>query len=493
MVLRVDGVSRRFGTIDACNRVSLSVNRGEVVALLGENGAGKSTLLSMIAGFVEPDAGTIEIDGKRLSPGSPLEAIQVGVGTAFQHFSLAPELRVRESLELARIDPAAAATNLPSSLSLNARIGELSVPERQQVEFLKARMLARHVLLLDEPTSLLGGTDVDRVLEQIRAVAATGVAVVFVTHRLREALDVADRIVVMRRGFVVERVTKPDGGWSEGASADLLNAMFGEVAASEDGAAASALFVRGALDTGDRIEVRGDLAGMPQNISLQAGQWLAVAGIAGNGQRDLVSLLTGQTTAAVTTRGADGTVRRIEGDDVHSWIAAKVSIVPEDRTHEGGSAAMTVAENLVLRDVIAGRQDRFGVLNRRRIRERAQELVRRWDIRPANPSARFGTLSGGNAQRVLLARALDPPPNVVVAVRPTHGLDHHSVAAVREALRAAADAGSAVVTIEQELDDAIRHADEIAVMFRGRLSTPEPVGITDRVTLQGMMVSGWEA
>jgi simple sugar transport system ATP-binding protein len=178
---------------------------------------------------------------------------------------------------------------------------------------------------------------------------------------------------------------------------------------------------------------------------------------------------------------------------MRAWLARNLAVVPEDRFHEGGSVEMSVGDNLVLRDLVAGQLSRGGVVSPGAVRRRASALIRRWHIRPPDPTTPFGTLSGGNAQRVVLARSLDPPPVVLLAVRPTHGLDHHSVAMVRAALHEATRAGAAVVTIEQELDEALRHADAVAVMYRGRLSTPAPAGAADRETLQAMMVRGWAA
>ncbi len=183
----------------------------------------------------------------------------------------------------------------------------------------------------------------------------------------------------------------------------------------------------------------------------------------------------------------------LSGGAMRGWLASHLAIVPEDRFHEGGSPEMSVGETLVLRDLVAGRLDRGGLVSLRRIRRRAENLIRGWQIRPADPDVPYGTLSGGNAQRVILARSLDPTPTVLLAVRPTHGLDHHSVTMVRAALHAATRAGAAVVTIEQELDEALRHADAVAVMHRGRLSTPVAARDADRSALQAMMVRGWAA
>jgi simple sugar transport system ATP-binding protein len=489
MVLRTANISRRFGAIAACRDVSMTVDAGKVVALLGENGAGKSTLLSIIAGFVTPDAGTVEVAGEPLPPGDPAAAIRAGVGTAFQHFSLAPSLDVRQNLELARIDLAPALPLLPEHIDPATPVRDLAVPERQQVELLKARMLGRRVLLLDEPTSLLGDEDVARVLSQIRGAANEGSAVVFVTHRLQEALAVADRVVVMRRGAIVTEVKRPAVGWPEGAEATLLAAMFGDAAATEEDPEQGG----DERTSGDQVVIRGALGGISIDISLQAGRWLAVAGIAGNGQRNLVDLLTGATAESVNVPAPRGAASTLRADAMREWLARNLAVVPEDRFHEGGSVEMTVGENLVLRDLVAGRLDRGGIVSLRAVRHRAEELIRRWDIRPDNPDAPYGTLSGGNAQRVILARSLDPSPTVLLAVRPTHGLDHHSVAMVRAALHDAVHAGAAVITIEQELDEALRHADAVAVMHRGRLSAPVPAAAADRAALQAMMVRGWAA
>ncbi len=485
MVLRTANISRRFGAIAACRDVSLAVEAGEVVALLGENGAGKSTLLSIVAGFVTPDAGTVNVAGKPLPPGDPAAAIRAGIGTAFQHFSLAPALDVRQNLELARIDPERALPLLPEHIDPTMLIRALAVPERQQVELLKARMLARRVLLLDEPTSLLGDHDVARVLGQIREAAGQGSAVVFVTHRLHEALAVADRVIVMRRGEIVGELVRPEAGWPENAEATLLSAMFGDAIGTEVAVGRPGDEPGG----GAGIVVRGGAI----DISLEAGRWLAIAGIAGNGQRELVDVLSGRNASDITVTAPGGAAMALSGGAMRGWLAGNLAIVPEDRFHEGGSPEMPVGETLVLRDLVAGRLDRGGLVSLRKIRRRAEHLIRGWQIRPADPDVPYGTLSGGNAQRVILARSLDPTPTVLLAVRPTHGLDHHSVTMVRAALHAATRAGAAVVTIEQELDEALRHADAVAVMHRGRLSTPVAARDADRSALQAMMVRGWAA
>lgn len=491
MVLAVDNVSRRFGPTVACDRVSFNVERGEIVALLGENGAGKSTLLSCIAGFITPDSGSVRVDGEALALGDPASSIRLGIGTAFQHFSLAPGLTVRESFHLARLNASRVKERLPESLSQDARIGDLTVSERQQVELLKARMLAHKVLLLDEPTSLLGDADVDRVLHDIQKAADDGIAVVFVTHRLHEALAVADRVIVMRRGYVVDANARWNGEWPDGIEQSLLAEMFGDAYAGLPDADDNEYGRSRNRAYSGEIVARGMLNGAPETLSLPRGHSLAIAGIAGNGQQGVVDMLSGIEAQSFTLTSGEGDARNLAGSELRSWIAKHVTVVPEDRLREGGSVAMPVGENLVLRDLVDGRLAKSGIVRMRRTRERAGELIDRWNIRPADPHVPLGTLSGGNVQRVLLARALDPLPEMLVAVRPTHGLDHHSVAMVREQLERAVEQGTTVVTIEQEFDEAIRHADLVAVIYQGRLSEPVPTRDADRAELQRMMVSGW--
>ncbi|MDQ4044487.1 MAG: ATP-binding cassette domain-containing protein [Chloroflexota bacterium] len=488
MVLRVDNVSRRFGQVHACSDVSFDVERGEVVALLGENGAGKSTLLSIIAGFVLPDSGAVRVDGHLLEFGNPQEAIASGIGTAFQHFSLSPELTVAESFALARLDVVEARRHLPGHIAMGTRVGDLAVPERQQVEFVKARLLSTRVMLLDEPTSLLGGSDVHRVLDGIRETADTGIGCIFVTHRLREALAVADRVVVMRRGWVVEQMARLDRGWPADAECQLLAAMFGDVNAVDEPEGPGD---RRSREVAGTISIRGRIAAGTMNVSFKVPQLLAIAGIAGNGQEAIVELLTG-TTAERLSIEADGRSEDLAGHRLHGWFRHNVAVVPEDRMLEGGAPSMSLGENLVLRDLASGRLSMLGAVSRRRLRARARDLIDTWRIYPPEPGARFGALSGGNMQRALLARSLDPLPKLLVAIRPAHGLDQRSVEMVRRELRAAADSGTAVVAIEEDLDEALAHADSIAVMYQGRLSAVVPVSHADRTMLQSMMVSGWD-
>lgn len=482
-MLRVEQVTKQFGDVTALNSVSVEAGAGEIVAILGENGTGKSTLLSCIAGFVAPDAGGIAIGGEALRPGEPASAIRQGIGTAFQHFSLVPSFTVAETFGLAGLAPADWNQPLHHRISGAARIQHLGIAERQQVEFVKARLIGRKLLLLDEPTSPLGEIDVDRVLQDIASAADDGATVLFVTHRLREALAVADRILVMRHGFVVGEWSRVDERWEAGIESELLLAMFG----SSDGEPApkSPTAPRNRAGSSGSLVVT-DLSDGTQ-MELQRGRVHAVVGVAGNGQQRLARMLSGERRVRVDIEDADGT-RDVRDAD---WLRGHATVIPEDRIGEGGAPEMSLGETLVLRDLAQGRLQRGGVVSRRALKKRAKSMIEQWKILPSAPRSRFGDLSGGNMQRVILARALDPAPDLLVAVNATQGLDAATADSVRERLRRAANGGMVVVSFEQDVDDALRFADRVSVMFQGQLSAAAEVQHVDRNQLQRMMVAGW--
>ncbi|MDQ3525485.1 MAG: ATP-binding cassette domain-containing protein [Chloroflexota bacterium] len=482
-MLRVEQVTKRFGDVIALNSVSVEAGAGEIVAILGENGAGKSTLLSCIAGFAAPDAGSIAIGGEALRSGEPSSAIQLGVGTAFQHFSLVSTFTVTETCALAGLNAADWSRRLPQGISGSSRIGDLGIAERQQVEFLKARLIGRKLLLLDEPTSPLGEHDVDRVLRDIASVADDGTTVLFVTHRLREALAVADRILVMRHGFVVGEWRRLDERWESGIESELLSAMFGSSA--DDRASKLPTATRNRAKTLGSLVITDVSDGM--QVELLRGHVHAIVGVAGNGQQRLAQMLSADRRVRVDIENADGT-RSVQGEE---WLRGHASVIPEDRIAEGGAPEMGLGETLVLRDLAQGREQHGGLVSRRGLKRRAKSMINYWSISPAGVGSRFGDLSGGNMQRVILARALDPEPDLLVAVNATQGLDAATSDSVRERLRESADRGTVVVSFEQDVDDALRFADRVSVMFQGQVSAPVEIEHVDRNQLQRMMVAGW--
>ncbi len=511
--LRVAGLTRRFGDVVANDGLGLTVGAGEIVGLLGENGAGKSTLLAILAGMTTPDAGEIRVDGDVVALRSPADAIRAGVGTVFQHFALVPVFTVREQLRLSggRIDPA---DTLLGDLDPGQCVADLSVGERQRLEI--ARVLARQprLLLLDEPTSTLTGAQVERLFVDVRRLRDRGTGIVFVTHKLPEALAIADRLVVMRRGAIVDEVRRDDsraGGraWEVGVEERLLTAMFGGVrtaAAAEiagvapvkpkpSGTAHLGVAVVGA-DSKPLLSVREASASTgygrhrPRDVSFEvrAGAMLAIIGIDGQGQRELAEFLVGHLTGTGSVRLDD---RELAGSSAAERQGLGLSYLTDDRTGEGGVADLSVSLNLLLKRQRRPASQRLGVLRAGAIREQGRRLIDRWGISPPTPSVAMGTLSGGNMQKVLLAREMELAPRLLVAGNPTHGLDLRTQELVWDALGRVTGRGGAVVLFTPDLDEAIARADEIAVLAEGRLSPATRAIDTDRASVSRMMVSGW--
>lgn len=402
-MLRLAHVVKRFGANRAVDDVSLDVNRGEILALVGENGAGKTTLMRIAAGELARDSGSVESEGR--------------VELVHQHFMLVDELTIAENLALTRrfrfttrrtLEREARATIEASGIELGdvaRRVGELSVGEKSKLELIKAISKTPSTLILDEPTSVLTPHESEELFRVMRRLAANGTAVVFISHKLPEVLAVADRIVVMRAGKVVAETRANE--MTPAALADLMVERRETSALQREHAATTNINV-------------GELA-------LETSRILAIVGVAGNGQSQLAARLRNAMPRAAH--------------------------IPEDRTRDGVVAQMTIAENLALR----------GVTN-------ASEIITRYSVRAHGPSQLAGDLSGGNQQKVILARELDRKPRVIVAAEPTRGLDIDATRFVHEQLRSAANDGAAVLLITSDLDEAFALADSIQVIYRGTLS-----------------------
>ena len=494
-LVELRGITKRFGSLLANDAIDLSVDAGQVLALLGENGAGKSTLTRILYGLSRADAGEIRIAGEPVTMTSPADALAAGIGMVTQEFTLVGPMTVTENLMLAgsplgRVDrKAARARVLAASERLgvpvdpDAVVERLSVGERQRVEILKALLGDCRLLVLDEPTAVLVPADVDLLFASIRRLTAQGMAVVFISHKLHEVVDLADRIGVLRRGRLVADLPA-EGldpvaiaalmvGAPEPSHADLPDDVVDEALATAvglDGAAPSTQ--AGPVDQGRpaALQVTGlTLAGDPRprvddvSLTVRAGEIVGVAGVSGNGQTELVALLCGTTPATAGTVHVGDT--EVTGLDVAARLRAGLGRLTEDRR---GSVVlgMSVEQNLVLEDLDRFRTGPF--LSRRRVRAHAEALIERFDIRAA-PGDPIRSLSGGNMQKVLLARAIERDPTVLVASQPTRGLDVGACQYVYTQLRALRDAGSGVLLVSEDLDELIGLADRIVVLSGGRL------------------------
>ncbi len=479
--IELGGITRRFGAVVATSGVSLRVDPGTVHAVVGENGAGKSTLMKIAYGQIRADAGTISLGGESIPRHlhSPSQAIRRGVGMVHQHFMLVRDLSVVENvvlgrepgswfkldLDTPRRELAALAERYGFSIDPDARIEELAVGERQRVEILKVLWQGCKVLILDEPTAVLAPIEVDQLFDILRGLVAGGGTVVLVTHKLDEVARLADRITVMRRGEVVAIL---DGGTPP---REIAIAMVGRpveldaATARQSSERASAEVVLAV----DRLRVvRRDGAVAVDDVSLEvrAGEIVGIAGVIGNGQSELCDAIAGLVAVESGTIAIAGT--DVTGATVSARQVAGLAHVPEDRHDRGLVLDMTVAENLVL-----GRHRQFGSplrLDRARIDAEARGQIRDADIRPPDPDAVARGLSGGNQQKIVVARELARKPRALVCAQPTRGVDIGAIELIWRKLRAARDAGMGILLVSAELSELRALSDRIAVVHRGKIA-----------------------
>jgi len=483
-------ITKRFGAVVACDAVDLTLDRGRIHGVLGENGAGKSTLMKVLIGLVIPDGGQVKIDGKVATINDPIDAATQGIGMVHQHFSLVDALTVWENVALGDVGKLRSAAirdrvgDLSSHYGLtidpDAVVGELPAGMRQRVEIIKCLRRDPQVLIFDEPTSVLTPAESEQLFEALRRVVdEEGRAVALVSHKLDEIRHATDAVTIMRQGKVVERIATADSD-----AASLARAMVGrpvslrsesaalgvlpepaperDAEATVPGASSVALEIRDATARG------GDGRVLLDDLSLEVrpGEILGVAGVEGNGQRELGDLMSsllhlhgGQVTVAGT---------KVKTGKAGAMAAAGVAVIPEDRHDSGCVLDMTVAENLFLAE--PGRVASGGVMDRKRMKQHAEALIDQYSISCQGPDAPLWSLSGGNQQRVVLARELANQPEVLVAAQPTRGLDVGAIEYMSEQLRAAAASGVAVLLISTELEEILDLADRIVVLSRGKVA-----------------------
>ncbi len=484
MELELQQITKQFPGVLANDRISISVEKGQVLGLLGENGAGKTTLMNILSGLYKPDSGKILIDGKERIFRDPAQAIAAGIGMVHQHFMLVPVFDVTESIVLGneptkgplksfdRATARAQVVELSKKHGLHvdpdAKIESLPVGVRQRVEILKALYRKTEILVLDEPSAVLTPQETDELFEIIRGLAKNGTAIIFITHKLNEVLAVADKITVLRRGAVAGETTP-----KKATAALLAEMMVGRevqlTVTRSKAKAAEPLLTVSHLNV---LNDAGRLAVSDASFEVHSGEILAVAGVQGNGQTELVEALTGLRlidSGDITLEGAPLPVGSPRGIS-----SAGVAHIPEDRNRDGMIKGMTIAENFILNTYYLPPYSSGALLNRGAIATATEKAVKDFDVRTPSINTDIGTLSGGNQQKVIVAREFSRNVRVVIAAQPTRGLDVGSIEYIHKRIVEQRDAGAAVLIVSTELDEVLALGDRIAVMYEGRI-----VGILD--------------
>lgn len=494
-LLEIEKVSKSFGSVHANQELSLSVNEGEIVALLGENGAGKSTLVKAVFGLVRPDAGVIRIKGKELAPGDTAGAIESGIGMVHQHFQLVPVMTVAENLVLgdeptrfgflqmrrARQETIELSERYGLAVDPDAVIEDLPVGMAQRVEILKALRRDVSLLILDEPTAVLTPQETDELLEVLRNLAKKGVGILFITHKLREVMALADRVVVLRNGKLVGTTTP-----KESSEAQLAQMMVGrEVVlhvekgpAQPSGAALEVRELR-VLDDRKLESVRG------LSLEVHAGEILGIAGVEGNGQRELVEAICGMRNRVQGSVLVNG--KALPNLNPRAVHAAGVSHIPEDREKHGLVASYSIAENLVLNRFDQEPYAHGWIRDLAAVAATGDQLVKQFDIRTPSSMAPASSLSGGNKQKAVVARELSQDLHVVVAAQPTRGVDVGSIEFIHKQLIGARDRGAAVLLVSAELDEILSLSDRVAVIYGGKIVATFDSASADRNVIGRLM------
>ena len=504
-ILKLTRITKRFGTLVANNAISLSLNEGEILALLGENGAGKSTLVSILFGHYTADAGHIEVFGQPLPPGNPKAALAAGIGMVHQHFTLAESLSVLDNVMVgseplwhlfsrrsaARDKLLEVAQRFGLAVSPDAKVGSLSVGERQRVEILKALYHGARILILDEPTAVLTPQESEALFDTLGQMVAGGLSIIFISHKLGEVLQVSNRVAVLRGGALVAQTNA--AGTTQ---AQLAEWMVGRAVTSAQRRPAAATGQD--VCTLDAVYTAG--AGHDRlngvSLALKAGEITTIAGVSGNGQLALAELLCG---TRVATRG---TVRLL-GDTLKAspaWLVTQgVARIPEDRHGVGVVGDLSVWENAVSERLRSPAFSKLLGVRRKAAQSHAARIVREFDVRGGGLHAQARSLSGGNMQKLILGRALvapasgdntsPKPPKLIIAHQPTWGLDIGAVAYVQQQLIDARDAGAAVLVISDDLDEVLALGDRVAVMHAGTLTDALPADTWTREAI-GLAMAG---
>jgi general nucleoside transport system ATP-binding protein len=486
--LELRGITKRFPGVLANDHVDFDLRRREVHALLGENGAGKSTLMNILYGLYHPDEGEIFARGRRISLSSPKDAIEHGIGMVHQHFMLIPVMTVAENIVLASeprtagvfLDYDAAkkrvadmARTFKFAINPDARVENISVGQQQRVEILKALYRNAEILILDEPTAVLTPQEAHELFEILENLRTEGLSIIFISHKLNEVLEIADRITVLRRGKKID--TLPREGATE---KELARLMVGrEVLLRVDKAPASPTEPLLQVEDLHVVDDRGLEAVRGVSFQVRAGEIVAVAGVDGNGQTELIDALAGlrhPLSGRIALGGED-----VTGENARHVLDHGLGHIPEDRQRRGLVLDFTLAENLGLHDYRKEPNSRFGWMFPNRLVRWARRLLEQFDVRGGGPQTRAAALSGGNQQKVVLAREISREPSVLLAAQPTRGLDVGAIEFVHRRLVEARDSGKGVLLVSLELEEVLSLADRILVIYEGRIVQEYPPDVTE--------------
>ena len=495
MSLEIKGITKKFGAFVANDSIDLQVNNSEILAILGENGAGKSTLMNVVYGLLQADSGEILVDGKKVEINSPADALAVGIGMVHQHFMLVPVFTVAENIVLgheqsqsgvltlteAKIRIKKIADEFKFAIDPDALIENLPVGVQQRVEIIRALMYDAKVLILDEPTAVLTPQETDELLNMMRILKSKGTSIIFITHKLREVKAVADKIVVIRRGKVVGNV-QPSTSQEELASLMVGRAVDLEVNKSMSSRGSTVLNIQDlSIYDGSGRSIVSKLS-----FEIKAGEILAIAGVQGNGQSEIaraIMNLEPHVSGSIKINNAE-----ILGNSVHESIKSGIAFIPESRELDGLIGTFSIAENLILNTHDEAPFASFGQISKSAVIDNAKARVEEFDIRAQSVDDHTNSLSGGNKQKVVLARELSRDVKLVVASQPTRGLDVGSIEFVHERLLAERTSGRAILLISTELDEVVALADRIAVIYRGEiLGIVEPSVSREKL---GLMMAG---
>ena len=498
IVLEAKGITKRFPGVLANDRVDLRLHKGEVLALLGENGAGKSTLMNMLYGLYHPDEGEIWIKGEQVMLKNPRDAIDRGVGMVHQHFQLVPVMNVAENVVLGseitrgagwlnRRQAAKRVRELSQQYGLEvdplAIVEDLPVGTQQRVEIIKALYRQADILILDEPTAVLTPQEANELFRIMRDLTAEGVSIIFITHKLKEVLAIADRIGVLRRGKMVG-TTVPEGA-TETSLAELMvgRSVLLQVEKTESQPGKPVITVQDLVVDDDR----GQTVVEGVSLEVHAGEILGIAGVQGNGQRELIEAITGlrSSKAGQVILNTENITHASPRKVTESGVAH----IPEDREKHGLVMAYPIADNMVLNNYYLKPYAKGIVMNNNAIWENSERLVAKYDVRTPSIMASAGSLSGGNKQKVIVAREFSRPIKLLIANQPTRGIDVGSIEFIHKQIVAQRDEGIAVLLVSAELDEVLSLADRVAVMFDGKIVKTLPIAEATRERV-GLLMAG---